>query len=108
MHQGMFLGTIRAWIFSRIFMKQLSATEARRNFFHLLDEAARGHPVFIEKRGVVIRMTRERKSDRKSFSGFDYKPYFKGETLDDADRWSWDWNPEKGMTLKTLPQRKKK
>jgi len=87
-------------------MKRLTATEARKNFFHLLDEAARGDPVFIERKGILIRMTREKKRLRKNLPEIDYSPYFKG-SLDDADRWSWDWRPGKGLKPKILPKTKR-
>jgi antitoxin (DNA-binding transcriptional repressor) of toxin-antitoxin stability system len=40
-------------------MKRLKVAEARARFGEILDEAEKGHPVFIERRGVRFRVVAE-------------------------------------------------
>ena len=40
-------------------MKHLKVAEARARFGEILDEAEKGHPVFIERRGVRFRLVAE-------------------------------------------------
>ncbi len=42
-----------------VHMARLTASEARRQFFHLLDAAERGEPVVVERRGVRFRVSVE-------------------------------------------------
>ncbi len=69
-------------------MKYVTASEARKNWFSLLDEAAKGQIIAIERNGkkLVLRAEKPRKgklAPRKLISGRD---------VDNADKWGWDWD----------------
>jgi hypothetical protein len=70
-------------------MKKYTVSSARERFSQALDEAARGEPVFIERKGVTYRLSVERpkKAVRPS------KPIF--DIVDraiESGQWTWDWN----------------
>ncbi|MBI4412306.1 MAG: type II toxin-antitoxin system Phd/YefM family antitoxin [Deltaproteobacteria bacterium] len=77
-------------------MRQVTATEARKEFFKLLDAAARGETVVIERGGVPLRLVRG-KLPKKKIS-VDYTKYFHSP-VNDADLWTWEWHPSKGLKL---------
>jgi hypothetical protein len=74
-------------------MKHVTASEARRNWFRLLDEAAAGETISIDRNGrrLILRAEKARKA-QPSYTGL-----IGGKGLDDADRWSWDWNESGGL-----------
>jgi hypothetical protein len=80
-------------------MKHVTASEARRNWFRLLDEAANGEVIAIERNDKRLLLTLERKQTSRQSR----KPLIRGRDLDNADKWGWDWTA-KG----TLMPRKKK
>ncbi len=85
-------------------MKHYSATEARKNFFSLLDDALDGNKVYIEREGQVLELTPKKKKVKK----LSYKKFFlSSPTVDDADTWGWGWTPDKGLTPITLKHAKK-
>jgi len=47
-------------------MKQVTATEARRQFFKLLDSAARGEKVVIKRNGVPLEIVRQSRKPGKA------------------------------------------
>ncbi|MBL7684982.1 MAG: type II toxin-antitoxin system Phd/YefM family antitoxin [Deltaproteobacteria bacterium] len=78
-------------------MKQVSATEARKQFFKLIDSAAAGETILIERKGVLLRLVPEPKKKTKKRPS--YSNCLSGD-LDSADEWTWDWNPLKGLKSK--------
>ncbi len=80
-------------------MRQVSATDARKNFFTLLDRAAEGEAVIIKRKGVFLRLIREKPHKKKV--AFSYRRYFHNST-DKADSWSWDWDSQSGLTFKSF------
>jgi antitoxin (DNA-binding transcriptional repressor) of toxin-antitoxin stability system len=72
-------------------MKRVTASEARRNWFRLLDEVAAGAVVSIERGGrrIVLRAEplRDQESDRPDYGSFLHAP-----EVDGADGWSWRWS----------------
>ena len=76
-------------------VKRYSVALARARLAELLDEAERGVPVAIERRGVGYRLTvdAQRRPRRSRPPGI--------EILDPSvgvGRWSWDWTPA-GLTF---------
>lgn len=72
-------------------MKQVTASEARKQWFRLLDEVTAGEVVVIPRRGyrVVVRLeeaTLEREGEES-----DYSRLLRVPEADRADRWSWEW-----------------
>ena len=75
-------------------MKRITASEARRNWFRLLDEVADGEVVVIERKGRRIQLRREPGEVREVP---DYSEVIKVTgAAADADRWGWDWPGEEG------------
>lgn len=76
-------------------MKRVTASEARRNWFELLDEVAAGESVVIERNGRRITLLCEdalEPSPDKKLP--DYSALLRVPDADDADRWSWRWSDE--------------
>ena len=71
-------------------MKKYTVSVVRERFAQALDEALSGEPVFIERKGVLYRLS----VDRPKKSVTPRKTHF--EILDpavDAGQWTWDWSP---------------
>lgn len=84
-------------------MKPYSASTVRERFSEVLDEAERGEPVFIERKGVRYRLTVERPAKRKKAS-----PKPRIEVLDPAaleNGWTWDLTT-KGLRFRRLAKRR--
>jgi len=85
-------------------MKRVTATEARKNWFRLLDEVADGEVVLIEREGsrlVLQRAEREESSAKVP----DYRALIRVPEPDEADRWGWEWDgsPEGLRRRRTMP-----
>ncbi|MGD2124062.1 MAG: hypothetical protein PVJ76_20095 [Gemmatimonadota bacterium] len=76
-------------------MKRVTASEARKNWFRLLDEVAQGEVVCIERGGRRIILQRE--SESGGTAGLpDYEALLQAPDLNDADEWGWSWSEEDG------------
>ena len=75
-------------------VKFVTSTEARRNFFKLLDRAARGESVVIERGGVPLKIVRATgpKFSKKGLCHPDYSTSLRS-AVDQADQWGWEWGP---------------
>jgi hypothetical protein len=69
-------------------MKHVTASEARRNWFSLLDEAAKGQVIAIDRNGqkLVLRAEKGRKAKQRP------PKLVTGKDLENADKWGWEWN----------------
>jgi hypothetical protein len=76
-------------------MKRVTASEARKNWFRLLDEVAQGAVVCIERKGRRILLQREPESP-DSDALLDYSSLIRVPDLDRADGWGWSWSEEDG------------
>ena len=78
-------------------MKCLKASEARRNWFRLLDEVARGELVIIERKGKRIILQKEPETlSELSSQAPDYSQVFQVPDANRADEWGWEWG-ESGL-----------
>lgn len=72
-------------------MQKVTATEARKRWFRLLDEVVDGE-VVVERRGRRVVLRRE---DGRAARGMtavpDYRKVLQVPRADEADRWSWAW-----------------
>jgi len=70
----------------------MTASEARRNWFRLLDEIGDGEVVVIERGGrrIVLRREPSKKGDSKGARA-DYRKLLRVPRIGDAHRWSWRW-----------------
>ena len=68
-------------------MKSVTASEARKNWFRLLDEVADGEVVVIRRgaRNIVLRC-----ESLQELPVPDYSQAVRSE-VDEADRWGWEW-----------------
>ena len=68
-------------------MKTYGIADFRRQLAHVLDEAARGEHVIVERKGKRFRLVEERIGPRKQPP----EPFF--ELTDDAllEGWTWQW-----------------
>jgi hypothetical protein len=77
-------------------MKRVTASEARRSWFRLLDEVAGGEVVVVERSGKRIEIRREREAEG-SRPAPDYSAVLRAPAdAEHADRWSWTWAEEEG------------
>jgi len=72
-------------------MKRVTASDARRNWFRLLDEVAAGEIVRIERGGQTIVLRREEKAVVRE-PGPDYSEILRASSAGEADRWGWSWD----------------
>ena len=79
-------------------MKLIKASEARRQWFRLLDDALRGEIIAVERKGQRVVLQREEggRSARAKDSP-NYRKLLRVPHEDDADQWSWDWHPNRGL-----------
>lgn len=82
-------------------MKQITASEARKNWFRLLDEVATGEVVVLERKGCRIVLRRaDPPADAAAHQLPDYKELLRVRDADHADRWTWEWRgPKQGLAL---------
>ena len=73
-----------------VHVKSLSATEARKHWFRLLDEIVAGEVVLIERGGSLVELRRS-EVRRASEAVPDYSDIVRVPDLDEADRWHWEW-----------------
>ncbi|OFW15843.1 MAG: hypothetical protein A3H29_11760 [Acidobacteria bacterium RIFCSPLOWO2_02_FULL_67_21] len=72
-------------------MKRYTVSVVRERLSQALDEAERGLPVIIERKGVRYRLAVEKPPRKRR------KPQFRIEILDpaiEAGQWTWDWTPD--------------
>lgn len=86
-------------------MKKLSATQARRRWFRVLDEAVAGEVIVVERRGLRIVVRREEPARAKVKGVPDYRRLVGGR-VDDADRWGWEWRGP-GRPLQPVTRRRR-
>lgn len=79
-------------------MKRVTASEARRLWFRLLDEVLDGEVDMITRRGgrVVIRRDDPTVAARREHP--DYSGILQIREPDSADRWGWEWGGPKDIT----------
>jgi hypothetical protein len=82
-----------------VHMKKVNASEARKHWFRILDEALSGEVIIVERKGrrLVLRREESRKK-RNGAEGPRYKKLLRVPNVDQADRWTWEWHgPKKGL-----------
>ena len=77
-----------------VHMKRITASEARRNWFRILDEVAAGATVIIERHGRRIVLRREDEEARAGADRPDYSALLSLPDAERADSWGWEWSRE--------------
>jgi antitoxin (DNA-binding transcriptional repressor) of toxin-antitoxin stability system len=73
-------------------MKKVTASEARRHWFRLLDEAAQGEVIVVQRNGRRLVLRREDSGKATAASKRPaYRRLLRVPRADEADRWSWQW-----------------
>ena len=80
-------------------MKKITASEARKRWFRILDEAAQGEVIVLERKGRRLVLRREAVGERGLAAKTpDYRRLLRAPEADEADRWSWEWRgPGRGL-----------
>ena len=87
-------------------MKKVTASEARRQWFRLLDEAAQGEVIVVQRKGRRLVLRCEDVGQARTVSrGPAYRRLLRVPRVDQADRWSWGWTPERGLVSRRAPAR---
>ena len=82
-----------------VHMKRVTASEARRNWFQLLDEVAQGERIVIERRGRrIVVLCEDLTETGPSEATPDYSKLLQVPNAEEADLWSWSWS-EDGLEL---------
>jgi hypothetical protein len=71
-------------------MKSVSPTEARKQWFRLLDEVAAGETVEIQRGGKRIVLRCEPEITRESSP--EYGGLIRAVDSEQADKWGWEWS----------------
>ncbi|MCI0545682.1 MAG: hypothetical protein L0027_00175 [Candidatus Rokubacteria bacterium] len=73
-------------------MKKVTASEARKQWFRLLDEALQGEVVVVERKGrrVVLRPEASKRAAAAP-AARRYRRLLRVPRPDEADRWTWQW-----------------
>jgi hypothetical protein len=81
-------------------MKRMTASEARKQWFRLLDEVVAGEVVVLERKGRRVVLRREdTKEGMKEQNNIDYRKLLRVPNADYADEWTWEWQgKEKELT----------
>ncbi|HXV84257.1 MAG TPA: hypothetical protein VEG60_30780 [Candidatus Binatia bacterium] len=88
-------------------MKQVTASEARKNWFRLLDEALDGEVIAVQRKGQRLVLRREDVAkSRNTKAARQYKGLLRVPDGDKADQWSWDWRgSEHSLVLRRRSKR---
>jgi hypothetical protein len=80
-----------------VHMKYVTASEARKNWFQLLDQAAKGEVIAIQRddKKLVLQLAK-RKQRIPSYKGLINFP-----DADEADTWGWEWKGPGRLVRKT-------
>jgi hypothetical protein len=69
----------------------MTATDARKNWFRLLDEVVEGEVVLIEREGARLLLKLAEPIDSLAKPP-DYRDLIEGTEIEKADQWGWEWD----------------
>ena len=85
-------------------MRSVKASEARKHWFRLLDEALRGEVIAVERKGQRVVLRREEPSPLTLGHGTTlYKKLLKVPKAEDLDQWSWERHLGRSLNLRKRP-----
>jgi hypothetical protein len=90
-----------------VHMKTVTASEARRSWFRLLDEAAQGEVIVVRRKGRRLLLRREDPATTAAPEKTPpYRRLLRARDADHADRWSWEWRgPHRPLASRKRPAR---
>ncbi len=89
-----------------VHMKRVTASEARKRWFDLLDDAAAGEVIVVERKGHRLVLRREvPNKTAKTRRGPAYRSLLRARNADEADQWSWQWRSGGGLAPRRSPVR---
>ena len=74
-------------------MKHVTASDARKQWFRLLDDVVAGEVVAVARKGSLV-VLRRRSPGGRSTARPSYRSLLRVPDADAADRWSWQWQPD--------------
>lgn len=74
-----------------VHMKRMTATDARKNWFRLLDEVIEGEVVLIERGGARLLLKLVDQGEPAERIP-DYRALIQVKDVDEADQWGWEWD----------------
>ena len=80
-------------------MKKITASEARKHWFRILDDAAQGEVIVLERKGRRLVLRGEEPDKPGAAKGPDYRRLLRAPDADKADRWSWEWRGPHGRLI---------
>lgn len=83
-------------------MKHVTASEARKNWFKLLDEASNGESIAINRSGKILMLKHETRKRLQKIP--DYSKVIHIPDSDNADNWGWKWTEPRGLVPITKEQ----
>jgi antitoxin (DNA-binding transcriptional repressor) of toxin-antitoxin stability system len=88
-------------------VKTVSASEARKHWFRLLDEAAQGEVIVVERKGRRVVLRREDPADAgHATRPRAYRRLLRAPDADEGDRWCWEWRgPAQELVSRRAPAR---
>ena len=85
-------------------MKTVTASQARKEWFRLLDEAAQGEVILVRRKGRRLVLRREDVEETRATPK--YRRLLQVPGADEADRWSWKWRGlDRGLVPRRAPTR---
>lgn len=86
------------WLLYIVHMKKVTASEARQRWFAILDEAAAGEVIVVERKGHRLVLQREAPEKTERIErGPVYRRLLRVANAEEADRWSWRWGAKSGV-----------
>jgi antitoxin (DNA-binding transcriptional repressor) of toxin-antitoxin stability system len=85
-----------------VHMKRVTASEARKNWFRLLDEVVAGETVVIERSGRRILLRTEEAEGAADVPV--YSNVIRATAAERADEWRWEWAGEEGEIALRKPE----
>jgi hypothetical protein len=85
-------------------MKRITASDARKNWFRVLDEVVAGEVFVVERKGrrVILRCEELERASQEDPTP-DYSALLRAADVDSADRWGWAWaGPDREVTSVTV------
>ena len=75
-----------------VHMRRVTASQARKNWFNLLDDVVAGEVVVVERKGVRVVLRREDALDAEAEGALpDFRSLIEAPSVDEADQWNWEW-----------------